>query len=334
MPESHDGTVEGAAAKLEGLLDPGNEAPEQPEEQDPSEEAEEDPGHEEDASSVAEEDADGGEAEEEKPQESDEQEPDETEAEEPQLYTVKVNGEEIEVPLEEALKGYSRERDYIQKTETVAAERKQLHEAREAAVNEWRERFQTVNALVGEFDEKLTAYNGVDWEALMRDDPEEAIRLDLQRRVDHDKRQRFVEAARQQGQTVDKEILKIEETKLFERIPEWQNPTIREEQGSAINAYLKKNYQATNTALNSLADHRIVDLSRKAMLYDELMAKTAEKKAIVQKKAAKAPKMSKPGAGKVQRGIKEEANAQSRNRLRKSGTIDAAASLFERMLSG
>lgn len=42
------------------------------------------------------------------------------------LYTVKVNGEEIQVPLEEALQGYQRQSDYTQKTQELARQREEL----------------------------------------------------------------------------------------------------------------------------------------------------------------------------------------------------------------
>lgn len=44
----------------------------------------------------------------------------------PQLYKVKVNGEEVEVTLDELLSGYSRTADYTKKTTEVANERKAI----------------------------------------------------------------------------------------------------------------------------------------------------------------------------------------------------------------
>jgi len=47
------------------------------------------------------------------------------EEEQPQVYTVKVDGKEIEVTLDELQKGYSRTQDYTRKTQQVAETRKQ-----------------------------------------------------------------------------------------------------------------------------------------------------------------------------------------------------------------
>ena len=68
------------------------------------------------------------EQEEEQPEESEEEEQVQ-EAEEPK-YTVKVDGEEIEVTQEELLRGYMRQRDYTQKTQQLAEQRRQFEQYR------------------------------------------------------------------------------------------------------------------------------------------------------------------------------------------------------------
>ena len=52
----------------------------------------------------------------------------------PQTYKVKVNGQEMDVPLEELLNGYQRQSDYTTKTQELAAMRKQ-YEEQMAALN-------------------------------------------------------------------------------------------------------------------------------------------------------------------------------------------------------
>jgi hypothetical protein len=50
----------------------------------------------------------------------------EEESEQPQLYTIKVDGEDTEVTLEELQNGYSRQRDYTRKTQELAEQRKAI----------------------------------------------------------------------------------------------------------------------------------------------------------------------------------------------------------------
>lgn len=49
----------------------------------------------------------------------------------PSTYTVKINGVEEQVSMEEALKGYQRQADYTRKTQELASEREQLSQAQQ-----------------------------------------------------------------------------------------------------------------------------------------------------------------------------------------------------------
>lgn len=69
------------------------------------------------------------EQEEEQPDETDNEESQETNVEEPK-YKVKVDGEEIEVTQEELLRGYMRQKDYTQKTQALAEQRRQFEQYR------------------------------------------------------------------------------------------------------------------------------------------------------------------------------------------------------------
>ena len=69
------------------------------------------------------------EQEEEQPDETDNDESQETDVEEPK-YKVKVDGEEIEVTQEELLRGYMRQKDYTQKTQALAEQRRQFEQYR------------------------------------------------------------------------------------------------------------------------------------------------------------------------------------------------------------
>src|SRR5215468_5386206 len=59
-----------------------------------------------------------------------------TDAEEPQMVTIKVDGKTETVPLEEALQGYQRHRDYSRKTAELANQRRELEEQGKAAKEE------------------------------------------------------------------------------------------------------------------------------------------------------------------------------------------------------
>ena len=75
------------------------------------------------------EDSESNAQEEEQPTETEEETHEEETDEEPK-YTVKVDGEEIEVTQEELLRGYMRQKDYTQKTQQLAEQRRQFEQYR------------------------------------------------------------------------------------------------------------------------------------------------------------------------------------------------------------
>lgn len=116
--------VQGAAEKISGLLNPnqGQSKPEtkaEPSEQPQEEVKKEEPSQESQSSS--------GETQKEEASENTEiKEETQTELEEPNLHRVKVQGQELEVTLDELKAGYSRDSDYRQKTHTLGLEKKDL----------------------------------------------------------------------------------------------------------------------------------------------------------------------------------------------------------------
>ena len=118
------GSITEAHNALLGLMEPEEETPET-EESAPTEDVEE--STEETQDEPLEEDVLEEETEEESEEESEEEELDEDEAEEePDVYAVKVDGEELEVSLDELVKGYSRQSDYTRKTQELASQRDEM----------------------------------------------------------------------------------------------------------------------------------------------------------------------------------------------------------------
>jgi len=90
-------------------------------------------------------------------------------------YTVKVNGEEREVPLSELQKGYSRTEDYKAKTMALADERRALDQAKATVetdvqsqyANELKQQIDQFEAL----DPVLSEARQIDWDRLKAEDP-------------------------------------------------------------------------------------------------------------------------------------------------------------------
>ena len=170
-PLPEQGSITEAHSAILGLLEPEEVKPET-EESAPTEDVEEstEETQDEPLEEVSEEESEEEESEE-------ESEEDEVE-EESDVYAVKVDGEELEVSLDELISGYSRHSDYTRKTQEVASERSKLAEMQSHWANEitqaQSERQQYIEAL-GQFAQQsmdgLEQFNNVDWENLRQTDP-------------------------------------------------------------------------------------------------------------------------------------------------------------------
>lgn len=122
-----------------------------------------------------------------------------------ELFTVKVDGDEMQVSLEELQSGYQRQSDYTRKTQDIAAERERLQQA-EAIVSALEADPQgTLQALHNAFGVEETVPSnepiGSDWEA---DDPQSE-------RINRLEKQLESQAKIQRQHALDKEMSALKE---------------------------------------------------------------------------------------------------------------------------
>ena len=155
-----------AVSSLEQFLDPQEDKPEEAQEELQADETVE----EEVVEEEEQEELQADEIEETEETESLDDEQDELEeVDEPQLYTVKVNGEEVEVTIDELQNSYSRQKDYTRKTQELAQQRKTVEEQQsEVAKNEaiYKELLPKMEAALNE-----GLGEEPDWNALYQADP-------------------------------------------------------------------------------------------------------------------------------------------------------------------
>lgn len=251
-----------------------------------------------------------------------ESDPQTEEIEADEVYVVKVNGEEIEVPFDELTKGYSRTEDYKQKTASLAEERRALEQERAAFQEEAKAaRSQMLAALSTEPPEP-------DWEALKADDPIGYAEqfADYQR----GKQQRDMQRAHLQAQQdQDRQAFAAETARLATEIfPEWavgdgfsKGATARQE------AALKMGFKAEEIANNQ--DYRVHAVLEKAALWDALQAEKTTSKAKVVKRVKAAPKVkltSEAPKGKAE--AKARSDQERISKLKRTGTVDDAVALI------
>ena len=252
------------------------------------------------------------------------------EEEQPQVFTVKVDGKEVEVTLDELQKGYSRTQDYTRKTQQIAEVRKQA-EAELQSVRAEREQYaQLLGALEAQVQQ--AAQPNIDWERLYQEDPIEYVRQREVMRENKERaaaiqseQQRLAQLSHQEQMQHQQQLLQQEQEALMAAIPEWKDA----KKAAAEKAMLVQFGQKAGFSpdeLKNVLDHRAVVLLRKAALYDQMMSKRGQIKPVTNN----GPKPAKPGAaGRVSNNT-EAMRAQQR--LAKTGRVDDAADAIFKLL--
>ena len=248
-------------------------------------------------------------------------------------YKVKVGKEELDVPLDELLKGYSRTADYTRKTQEIAETRKVV-EADRQKIEEAARLRDTYAQRLGVIEQMLSqGEKAEDLTALKESDPiGYAIRVAEQ--TEREKQLAAVRAEQsriaQQQQAEQQERLnahlQAEGLKLQEAIPEMADPAKGQAIRTDIRNYAKK-IGFSDQELSQVYDSRAVTALYKAMQYDKL---TAGKQDAV-KKVAQAPRMMRPGTSTPEARETQEGK-KLREQLRRSGNKNDAARIFERLL--
>jgi len=271
-------------------------------------------------------DADGDETDTEQSEENEESE----EQEQPQVFTVKVDGKEVEVTLDELQKGYSRTQDYTRKTQQIAEVRKQA-EAELQSVRAEREQYaQLLSAL--EEQVQQAAQPNIDWDQLYQNDPIEWVR---QRELMRDRqekqaaiqseKQRLSQLSQQEQMKQQQQLLQQEQEALMAAIPEWKDSKKAQAEKAMLVQFGQK-VGFSPDELKNVVDHRAVVLLRKAALYDQMISKRGQIKPVTNN----GPKPAKPGAaGRVSNNT-EALRAQQR--LAKTGRVDDAADAIFKLL--
>ena len=262
--------------------------------------------------------------------EQSESEEDTQEEEKPSTFTIKVDGKDVEVTLDELQKGYSRTQDYTRKTQQVAEMRKQT-EAQLSAIRAEREQYAQLLGALSE-QVKAAAEPQIDWDRLYQEDPIEYVRQREVMRENREKaaaiqaeQQRLAEIS-QQEQMQKLQTHKAKESQaLLEAIPTWKDPAkAKAEKAMLIEFGQKMGF--TPQELGNIYDHRVVLALRKAALYDQMQAKRQGIKPVTNN----GPKPAKPGAaGRVSQ---MSDAVRAKQRLAKTGRVDDAASAIELML--
>lgn len=258
----------------------------------------------------------------------------EQEVEQPQTYRVKVQGEEVDVTLDELQKGYSRQADYVRKTQKLAEQRKEV-ESELSQLQKFSEKSAQYDEGLRQIEELLSQPdNQEDLQKLKQTNPQ-AYAIKLAERSEREQQKAKVQAERAKVQQEQQQLqqqqiqkhLKRETDILNEVLPEMKNPKTRQNVMQEIMKGAKKlNY--TNEELSNVYDHRNV----LTLLYASRYLALKDSQPEVFKKMKSAPKIMKAGVAKATSQTQSDNIKRAKTRLKRSGNVRDASKLFEQLL--
>jgi hypothetical protein len=253
--------------------------------------------------------------------------------EEEQRFVVKAAGEEREVTLQELIEGYQKGTDYHKKTNALAEQRKAV-EAEKAAVEQAKQARDAYAERLKVMDQFLSQQmQGEDIESLKETDPiayavkvAEMTRQEKQLQQLRAEQQRIAREQQAEQEVHMERRIAEEAQKVASAIPDYADPKKGEKVRSDLRAFAKS-IGYSDAELASATDSRAVVTLWMAAQYQKLQ----QSKPGVTKKVTEAPKLLKPGTatGKT---IQSEAAKQDFARLKKTGSRQDAARVFERFL--
>lgn len=214
------------------------------------------------------------------------------------VFVVKVDGKDEEVPLQTLIQRYQLQQTLDKRfsdlnqqkatvTEQIQTAQQEITQAQEAR-DRYLQIVEDARQRLGSLDEiadppvELSQTDPVRYNQMKIDAMEKRQRVrDLEaerERVGREKHEEFLKQ--------HQERVKVEMTHLLDKVPEWQDPAVRAREQSEVAQYAVENMGFSPNDVAMAADHRYIVMIRKAKLYDELMANAEP---IVRRKIENAP---------------------------------------------
>jgi len=272
-------------------------------------------------------------------QDEEEETQEEVEAAEPELYKVIIDGEEVEVSLDELQKGYSRQSDYTRKTQQLAQQRKEA----EALQQDYAQRVQQLNQFAQQIQqqpdipEPAWTADPQAWERLRHEDPvqfvleKDAARDRQLARQERAQQMQYLQSEQQQLQQQQfAQHLETERQNLLELIPAWTDKETAKTEKAEIRKFAQEKFGLTDSDLSQAYDSRLV-----AILYSAWQAnKTTSQAKETLKKTPESTVKTAPKQGR--NFVPTDQNAsrlkKSMQSLKKSGKTKDAVAVFDALL--
>jgi hypothetical protein len=232
------------------------------------------------------------------------------------VYLATVDGEQVEVTADDLIKSYQIEATAQKRLYEAAEEKKRILAEAQQVEAERKHYAENLNLLMQQL-QQFQSGNMTDeqWQQLYDDDPVAYVKAKEDIRA---QQERF-QALQQEQMVLAERQLQSEQAKLLERIPQWKDADVATKERNAIVTYAKR-FGFTDNEIAATNDSRVVDLLRRAYLYDALQSK----KPTATKQVKKAPKMIKSGQPKGKVNVSEQNRKTAFDKLNKSGRKEDA----------
>ena len=248
---------------------------------------------------------------------------------EEQLHKVKVAGQEFDVTLDELRNGYQRDADYRRKTEELSNDRKNFQSESEKQRLDYSQKLNELNQSLSIAQQDLNAeINSADLDKLYDEDPTEAARVERKLKKKQDALNQSLQKAQAEQKQQFETFLQDQQRKLVSKMPEFSDPA----KASSLKANMKNtlnNYGFNDQEVAQVYDHRIVMLVNDAMKYRNMQ----NSKPNLAKKISKPSKVFSSGVKQGKAELNQKARKEKFSRLRKSGSVKDASSIFLDMIN-
>lgn len=248
---------------------------------------------------------------------------------EAQKFTVKVNGEPVEVTLEDLQKGYMMQSDYSRKTQEIAEARKAIQQEMQETQQQRQQALMDLSQRVSQLDQlakSLTA--GVDLDQLREYDPSEYLKQkDNLEKIEKAKSEQQQFLQQQQRQYLE-QLKAQEQERLVARIPDWLDPEQAKRGVETVRKALGE-YGFNDKEAASLLDHRIIVAFNDLAQAKARIAELESKASTVKQQVERAAPLSKPQSNT---GTTDARKAKELRQAMRSGKSGAAAEAFKRFL--
>jgi hypothetical protein len=254
---------------------------------------------------------------------------DQNDDDEPQTVTAIIDGEEVEITIEEAVAGYQRQSAFTKRMQQLASERKAF-EAEAVQTKQMRDAYAQGLAELSEQLQSMQA-DEPDWDRAYDElDAKEYARLVqvYNQRKEHSalveqERQRIAQEQNMEHQQLWQRHLKNEGERMIEVIPAWADNAVRDSERKQVIQYAQT-LGYTAQEISQASDHRAV----KALYDSWKLSQINQSAGVAKKKVRKAPKMAKAGTPRAKGESQTRRKKQLANRLDKERSVNAAVELL------